>query len=165
MEGNNQSVHNAILELKVCVITIMPLPRLEPFKFVRTSNPPLPRNELLCRAQIIHSSSQSINMGSESAEVRQAIEPVPLAIVGLAFELPGGVTSEAVFWQMLYEGRCTSTDFPRDRLNVDAFYHPGESRPSSVSQGFDILYILKPANEIADSPPWRPFLGRRPRGI
>ena len=59
--------------------------------------------------------------------------PVPLAIIGLAFEFPQGATSVEAFWQMLCEGRSAATDFPQDRLNIDAFYHPDESRPNSVS--------------------------------
>lgn len=57
----------------------------------------------------------------------------PLAIVGLAFEFPQDATSEDAFWQMIESGRSASTDFPSSRLNIDAFYHPDEDRPSSVS--------------------------------
>ena len=59
--------------------------------------------------------------------------PAPLAIIGLAFEFPQGATSVEAFWQMLCEGRSARTDFPEDRLNIDAFYHPDGSRPNSVS--------------------------------
>ncbi|PHH91885.1 hypothetical protein CDD83_9906 [Cordyceps sp. RAO-2017] len=56
----------------------------------------------------------------------------PLAVIGLAFEFPQGATSDEAFWQMLYEGRSASTDFPRSRLDIDAFYHPDKDRPSSI---------------------------------
>ncbi|KND87187.1 Lovastatin diketide synthase LovF [Tolypocladium ophioglossoides CBS 100239] len=59
-------------------------------------------------------------------------ETEPIAIVGLAFEFPQDATSEESFWQMLCEGRSASTEFPRSRLNIDAFYHPDENRPSSI---------------------------------
>lgn len=62
-----------------------------------------------------------------------AEELQPIAIIGLAFRFPQDTTSEAAFWQMLYEGRSASTEFPRDRLNIDAYYHPDEARPSTVS--------------------------------
>lgn len=58
---------------------------------------------------------------------------IPLAIIGLAFEFPQEATSVESFWQMLCDGRSASTDFPQDRLNIDAFYHPDESRQSTVS--------------------------------
>ncbi|PZD41177.1 Polyketide synthase modules protein [Pyrenophora tritici-repentis] len=56
----------------------------------------------------------------------------PIAIIGLAFKFPQDATSEAAFWQMLCEGRSASTEFPRDRLNIDAYYHPDEARPSTI---------------------------------
>lgn len=58
---------------------------------------------------------------------------VSLAITGLAFEFPQEATSVEGFWQMLCEGRSASTEFPKDRLNIDAFYHPDYSRQSTVS--------------------------------
>lgn len=57
----------------------------------------------------------------------------PLAIIGLAFEFPQEATSEESFWQMICDGRSASMDFPKDRLNIDAFYHPDESRQNTVS--------------------------------
>jgi acyl transferase domain-containing protein len=57
----------------------------------------------------------------------------PLAITGLAFEFPQEATTVEGFWSMLCEGRSASTEFPKDRLNIDAFYHPDESRQSTVS--------------------------------
>ncbi len=57
---------------------------------------------------------------------------VPIAIIGLAFEFPQGATSVESFWEMIVEGRSASIDFPSDRLNINAFYHPDENRPSSV---------------------------------
>ncbi|ESZ93011.1 lovastatin nonaketide synthase [Sclerotinia borealis F-4128] len=56
----------------------------------------------------------------------------PIAIIGLAFEFPQGATSEQSFWDMIVEGRSASTEFPSDRLNIDAFYHPDENRPSTI---------------------------------
>lgn len=59
-------------------------------------------------------------------------QPEPLAIIGMAFEFPQEATSEDAFWQMLCEGRSASTEFPPDRLNINAFYHPDQDRPSTV---------------------------------
>ena len=58
---------------------------------------------------------------------------LPIAIIGLAFEFPQEATSAEAFWEMLCEGRSSDTKFPQNRLNIDAFYHPDGSRPSSVS--------------------------------
>jgi hypothetical protein len=56
-----------------------------------------------------------------------------LAIVGLAFEFPDEATSTEKFWEMICEGRCASSEFPKDRMNAESFYHPDESRQSTVS--------------------------------
>ncbi|KAL4909664.1 hypothetical protein BDW74DRAFT_42311 [Aspergillus multicolor] len=57
----------------------------------------------------------------------------PLAIVGLSFKFPGdGVDAES-FWNMIVEGRCAATEFPPDRLNIDAHYHPDSNRLDSLS--------------------------------
>ncbi|OJJ75778.1 hypothetical protein ASPBRDRAFT_38078 [Aspergillus brasiliensis CBS 101740] len=59
--------------------------------------------------------------------------PVPLAIVGFAFEFPQDATSSERFWEMICQGRSASTDFPKDRMNIEAFYHPSKDRPSNLS--------------------------------
>lgn len=87
---------------------------------------------------------------------------LPLAIVGLAFEFPRGATSEERFWQMLCNGECASAEFPSSRLNIDAFYHPDEDRPSSVRRLFmhiiEITYRLRNEEELTlgidPSPRW-----------
>jgi acyl transferase domain-containing protein len=57
----------------------------------------------------------------------------PIAIVGLAFEFPNEATSVESFWRMICEGRSASTEFPPDRLNINAFYHPDDDRPSTIA--------------------------------
>lgn len=81
-------------------------------------------------------------MEHEGFESAHGEYPIPIAIVGLAFEFPQEATSEESFWQMLSEGRSASTEFPRDRLNIDAFYHPDVSRTASVSASVYIPGIV-----------------------
>ncbi|PYH92144.1 putative polyketide synthase [Aspergillus ellipticus CBS 707.79] len=57
----------------------------------------------------------------------------PIAIIGFAFEFPQDATSSDRFWEMLCEGRSASTEFPEDRLNAKAFYHPDATRQSTIS--------------------------------
>ncbi|KAK3937382.1 beta-ketoacyl synthase [Diplogelasinospora grovesii] len=71
-------------------------------------------------------------MGTERPNGPGHDGPIPIATVGLAFEFPQDATSEESFWEMICEGRSASTEFPPDRLNIDAFYHPDENRPSSL---------------------------------
>lgn len=71
-------------------------------------------------------------MDRDRSDMTRDDRSIPLAIVGLAFEFPQEATSVEGFWRMLCEGRSASTDFPPDRLNIDTFYHPDQSRPSSI---------------------------------
>ncbi|KAI2628872.1 lovastatin nonaketide synthase [Hypoxylon sp. NC1633] len=57
---------------------------------------------------------------------------VPLAVTGLAFEFPDDAVSSGRFWKMICDGRSTSREFPSNRLNIDGYYHPDDSRPSSI---------------------------------
>ncbi|KAI1467710.1 KR domain-containing protein [Daldinia caldariorum] len=57
---------------------------------------------------------------------------IPIAIIGTSFQFPDDATSAESFWSMMMEGRCASRDFPADRLNGSALYHPDSSRGDSV---------------------------------
>lgn len=56
----------------------------------------------------------------------------PIAVIGLSFKFPQGADSEESFWSMLMEGRCASTEFPKDRLDISSSYHPDGNREGSV---------------------------------
>ena len=56
----------------------------------------------------------------------------PLAVVGFALKFPQEASSVEGFWKMLLEKRCAMTEWPEDRVNVDAFYHPDNSRRGTV---------------------------------
>ncbi|KAI1740420.1 lovastatin nonaketide synthase [Xylaria scruposa] len=71
-------------------------------------------------------------MKSEQAGSQSNDECEPLAIIGLAFEFPRTATSVEKFWQLVYNGETTSSAFPADRFNIDAFYHPDQDRPSTL---------------------------------
>ncbi|KAF2804409.1 reducing type I polyketide synthase [Mytilinidion resinicola] len=50
----------------------------------------------------------------------------------MAFQFPSGAVTEDAFWEMLTSKHCASTDFPADRMNIDAFYSPDPKKPNSV---------------------------------
>ncbi|KAL4788911.1 putative polyketide synthase [Aspergillus venezuelensis] len=56
----------------------------------------------------------------------------PIAIIGFAFEFPQQASSTDAFWRMISEGRSAHTDIPKDRMNVDAFYHPDAGRHGTI---------------------------------
>ncbi|RYP61834.1 hypothetical protein DL770_009703 [Monosporascus sp. CRB-9-2] len=51
-------------------------------------------------------------------------EPVPIAIIGMGCRFPGGANSPEALWKLLAEGRSAWREFPKERFNWDAFYHP-----------------------------------------
>ncbi|KAJ5081201.1 hypothetical protein N7456_013439 [Penicillium angulare] len=57
----------------------------------------------------------------------------PLAVVGLSLKFPQDATSPDLFWDMIMEGRCASTEFPSDRLTINSHYNPDTSRLESLS--------------------------------
>ncbi|RAH40505.1 type I polyketide synthase [Aspergillus brunneoviolaceus CBS 621.78] len=57
----------------------------------------------------------------------------PLAIIGLSFQFPGDATTQDAFWNMLVEGRCVSSEFPADRMNIDGHHNTNRDKLHSVS--------------------------------
>ncbi|KAJ6172463.1 fatty acid synthase S-acetyltransferase [Penicillium chermesinum] len=60
----------------------------------------------------------------------------PIAIVGAAFRLPGNVRSMDSLWELLLSQKDVSTEFPRDRFNIDAFYNETRSMGIKTRRGF-----------------------------
>jgi hypothetical protein len=61
----------------------------------------------------------------------------PIAVIGLAVKFPQDATSQESFWQMLLDGRSAMTEVPKNRMNIDAYYHPDKDHVGTVS--IDIL--------------------------
>ncbi|KAM3158720.1 hypothetical protein ABEW05_000751 [Botrytis cinerea] len=56
----------------------------------------------------------------------------PIAIVGISLKYPQDATGPEAFWKLIQEKRCTMTEWPSDRLNIDAFYHPDKKKNSTI---------------------------------
>lgn len=56
----------------------------------------------------------------------------PIAVVGMGCRFPGGVDSPESFWALLREGRDAIREVPRDRWDIDAYYHPDPDEPGSI---------------------------------
>jgi acyl transferase domain-containing protein len=61
--------------------------------------------------------------------------PEPIAIVGMALRLPGGITSPESFWELLLSGGDVRSRVPASRYNVDSFYSPS-SKTGSVKSTY-----------------------------
>ncbi|KAF2706215.1 ketoacyl-synt-domain-containing protein [Pleomassaria siparia CBS 279.74] len=57
----------------------------------------------------------------------------PIAIVGLALKFPGDASDENGLWNVLMESQCTMTEWPKDRLNIDAFHSLSRKEKSSIA--------------------------------
>jgi hypothetical protein len=56
----------------------------------------------------------------------------PIAIIGLALRFSGDAVSEEGFWKVMIEKRCTKTEWPQSRINVDAFHDKSNPSKSAV---------------------------------
>lgn len=56
----------------------------------------------------------------------------PIAIIGMSHKFPQEAIDNDSFWKMLLNQRCASTELPRDRLNIDAFYDPDPKKQNRV---------------------------------
>jgi hypothetical protein len=61
-------------------------------------------------------------------------ESMPIAVIGIGCRFPGDATSPDNLWKLISEGRNARGGIPKDRFNIDAFYHPAGERQGSVSK-------------------------------
>ncbi|KAL9595035.1 MAG: hypothetical protein Q9219_006685 [cf. Caloplaca sp. 3 TL-2023] len=68
---------------------------------------------------------------SGGGDLEDRMEPV--AIIGFSARMPQDAETPESFWRMLCEGRSTRTPIPKDRFNVDAFYHSDPERVDATN--------------------------------
>nr|ALQ32795.1 putative polyketide synthase [Fusarium bulbicola] len=56
-----------------------------------------------------------------------------IAIVGIGLRFPGDASSPEELWKVLERGESQWSEFPKDRLNIDGYYHPSGNRQGSIS--------------------------------
>ena len=56
----------------------------------------------------------------------------PIAIVGMACRIPGGVETPEAFWRLLRDGVDAIREVPPDRWDVDAYYDPDPDAPGKM---------------------------------
>ncbi len=77
----------------------------------------------------VSTGSETINNGHHRLQ-DEKLES--LAIIGFSLKFPQEAVTPEAFWKMLTEKRCAMTEWPKDRMKIDAFYHPDGSRCDTV---------------------------------
>lgn len=57
----------------------------------------------------------------------------PVAVIGMACRLPGGIDSPELLWEALVRGVDVVTDVPRDRWDSDEYYDPQPGAPGRTT--------------------------------
>ncbi|KAI0157245.1 hypothetical protein GGR57DRAFT_510816 [Xylariaceae sp. FL1272] len=87
-----------------------------------------------------------------------------VAIIGFSFLLPGGAENEETLWDVLENKTSLMTQWPKERVNIDAFYDPSGSRANTLSSrgghfinddlsAFDAPFFSIQAKEAASMDP------------
>lgn len=69
---------------------------------------------------------------SSKLAAAEAEKTEPIAVVGLSCRFPGGANQPDDFWALLRNGNDGITEVPRDRWNLDTFYHPDPDTPGKI---------------------------------
>lgn len=56
-----------------------------------------------------------------------------IAVIGIGLRFPGDATNPEALWKVLETGESQWCEIPKDRLNVDGYFHPSGDRQGSVS--------------------------------
>lgn len=60
-------------------------------------------------------------------------EKDPIAIIGMACRFPQDANTVDNLWEFLLDARQAMTEFPSDRINSHAHYHPDAEHGGTVS--------------------------------
>ena len=69
----------------------------------------------------------------ESAPARSGPAAEPIAVIGMACRLPGGVEGPEDFWSLLEGGRDGLVEVPPDRWDIDAYHDPTGEVPGKMA--------------------------------
>ena len=73
-------------------------------------------------------------------ETCQSKEVEAIAIIGLSITFPQNITSLGSLWETLVGRKSAMTEFPKSRLNLDAFYDPDTERVNGVRRLIKLLF-------------------------
>lgn len=76
-------------------------------------------------------SSSQVAFDYDNSPQQDVLEPI--AIIGFALKYPQDAKTPLSFWKMLEEKKCAQTAWPKDRINLEAFYHADDDVKKNVS--------------------------------
>jgi acyl transferase domain-containing protein len=82
---------------------------------------------------------------------RDVLEPI--AIIGISLKFPQDAVSTGSFWKMLLDKRCASTDFPKDRINIEAFHDPNPKKLNTVMRNWRFFLAQGFTDDLLRFPP------------
>ncbi len=85
------------------------------------------------RRAIITEALRKIDDLTARLEIAEKADTEPIAVVGMACRLPGGVSTPADYWQLLHDGLSGVIRVPEDRWDADAYYAEDHTRPGKIS--------------------------------
>ncbi|HUB57494.1 MAG TPA: type I polyketide synthase [Mycobacterium sp.] len=84
------------------------------------------------RRAIITEALRKIDDLTARLEIAEKSDTEPIAVVGMACRLPGGVDTPAQYWQFLKDGGDGVIRVPADRWDADAYYSDDHTRPGTI---------------------------------
>ncbi|QUC18107.1 uncharacterized protein UV8b_02348 [Ustilaginoidea virens] len=73
-----------------------------------------------------------------------------IAVIGIGLRFPGDATNPEELWRVLENGESQWRDIPKDRLNIDGYFHPSGNRLGSIP--FRGAHLLKEDIAAFDAP-------------
>ena len=70
---------------------------------------------------------------SDSSLTAQQDAVMPIAVVGVGGRFPGDASDPEKLWKLIANRQSALAEIPKDRFNVDAFYHPDGERLGSIN--------------------------------
>jgi len=77
-------------------------------------------------------SINDFHTGTEN-ECSQPDSCEPIAVIGFSIKFPQDLETPDSLWEALAEKKSAMTEFPKSRINLDAFYDPDTERINGVS--------------------------------
>ncbi|MGA8544589.1 MAG: acyltransferase domain-containing protein, partial [Mycobacterium sp.] len=84
------------------------------------------------RRAIITEALRKIDDLTARLAIAEKADTEPIAVVGMACRLPGGVDTPAQYWQFLKDGQSGVVRVPADRWDADAYYSEDHTRPGTI---------------------------------